>query len=331
MDGARRRFHALLPGLSRNGAHDLSRLSVRRRRAAVGIGDARPPADADARPVAGARAAAPEPRQGRAGAAQRPSAAAPRPSATPSPRCARDGFRHAIVDADRRPRSRGDRRGRGRFQADHRRLRDRARPAGEFPPPGPARRQRRGADALPRDRRRGGGAVGLVLGQRPWRRSPICSERAPAFTIDPLAARRAQRCGRGRRWPGRSRCWAAADPDLARPRRPSRSPRCRQRLGRERAGALVEEHHGRRSRAASSSAGCAGSSSPAARPRARSCRRSASPGLRIGRQIDPGVPWTVSLPASPADRWRWRSNPAISARPISSCAPFRCFPMERSR
>jgi hypothetical protein len=37
--------------------------------------------------------------------------------------------------------------------------------------------------------------------------------------------------------------------------------------------------------------------------------------LRIGPQIDPGVPWTESLDAN---RSRWRSSPAISAAPTSS-------------
>ncbi len=66
MDGARHRLHPVLSGFSRKRADDLPRLSVRRRRAAVGIGHARPPADADARPEPRARSAASVPRQGRA-------------------------------------------------------------------------------------------------------------------------------------------------------------------------------------------------------------------------------------------------------------------------
>ena len=66
---------------------------------------------------------------------------------------------------------------------------------------------------------------------------------------------------------------------------------------------------------------CAASSSPAARPRARSSRRSSLDALAIGPEIDPGVP---ALAAADGRRWRWRSNPAISARPTSS--PRRCGP-----
>ena len=63
---ARHRLHPVLSGVSRKRADNLPRLSVRRRRAAVGIEHARPPADADARPEPRARAAASVPRQGRA-------------------------------------------------------------------------------------------------------------------------------------------------------------------------------------------------------------------------------------------------------------------------
>ena len=42
-------------------------------------------------------------------------------------------------------------------------------------------------------------------------------------------------------------------------------------------------------------------------------------GLRIGPEIDPGVPWTAALGTARREaRWRWRSSPATSARPISS-------------
>ena len=56
--GARRRFHDRLPGFPGQRPHDLQGLSVRRRRAAVRIGHARPSADADDRFEPGARAAA---------------------------------------------------------------------------------------------------------------------------------------------------------------------------------------------------------------------------------------------------------------------------------
>jgi uncharacterized protein YgbK (DUF1537 family) len=67
-----------------------------------------------------------------------------------------------------------------------------------------------------------------------------------------------------------------------------------QRLGRERAGALVEEIM---ARVASGLVECgvrrlvvAGGETAGAAVQALGVR-----GLRIGRQIDPGVPWTVSL------------------------------------
>ena len=68
---ARHRLHPVLSGFSRKRADDLPWLSVRRRRAAVGIEHARPPVDADARPEPRARPAAPVPRQSRARAAIR--------------------------------------------------------------------------------------------------------------------------------------------------------------------------------------------------------------------------------------------------------------------
>ena len=169
---ARRRFHAVLPGFPGGGADDLPRLSVRRRRAAVGIGNARPPADADARPEPGAGAAAAEPRQGRAGAGRDG-----RPRRPGDPRRLRRIAGAGLSPRDRRcdrgPASRDDRRGRGRLPADHRRLRHCARPAREFPPPRASAAAARPTRCPPypalrwscRDRAR----------PRPWRKSPTCA------------------------------------------------------------------------------------------------------------------------------------------------------------
>ena len=91
-----------------------------------------------------------------------------------------------------------------------------------------------------------------------------------------------------------------------RPRRGQAVPRLLERAAgedrrdpahaRRRAGGGARRARVQRTRRARwSIAACASSSSPAARPRARSCRRSASRRCAIGPTIDPGVPWTVSL------------------------------------
>ena len=240
------------------------------------------------------------------------------------------GFRARDRRCDRGPRSRGDRRGRGRFHADHRRLGHRARPAGEFPPPGSARRRRR--RRRPAARSTGAAAVlsGLVLGgdagagrlyararaglhDRPdrgrggtRRRGEALDWAAPRLGERPVLISRDGAARRGRRGPAAAR------------------PRARRRAGRgdrwpRIARGLVERGVRRLVVAGGETSGAV-------------VQALGVTGLRIGRQIDPGVPWTVSLPASPANPlWRWRSNPAISARPISSCAPFRCCPERRER
>ncbi len=104
---------------------------------------------------------------------------------------------------DRRSRSRSDRRGRRRFQTDHRRLGDRPRPAGEFPPPRFARRRRcRRHPAA--DWRRGGGAVGVVLDRNLRRKSPICANAGRCLRSTRSPQPRA--ASRRRRSPGQSRC-----------------------------------------------------------------------------------------------------------------------------
>jgi len=71
MDALGTDFTLFCPAFPENGRTILLRLSVRRRRAAVGIGHARPPADPDARPEPRARSAAADPGQGWARAAIR--------------------------------------------------------------------------------------------------------------------------------------------------------------------------------------------------------------------------------------------------------------------
>jgi len=124
---ARSDFHALLPGLPRGGPHDLQGLPLRRRCAAVRIGHARPPADPSAT-LAGPRAAAPEPRRGRAG---QHTVVAQGPAAIADAFARLRGRRLPPRDrrCDRRPRPRGDRPGpAAEFRADHRAGGDRARP-----------------------------------------------------------------------------------------------------------------------------------------------------------------------------------------------------------
>ena len=91
------RLHLVLPRFSRERPDDLQRLSVRRRRAAVGIRHARPSADADARPLPRARPAAPDDGAGRAGAARHGRARAGR-----DPRCLRRAARRGYPARDRR-------------------------------------------------------------------------------------------------------------------------------------------------------------------------------------------------------------------------------------
>src|SRR5215471_16463276 len=71
MDALGADFTLYCPAFPENGRTILLRLSVRRRRAAVGIGHTRPPADPDARPEPRARSAAADPGQGWARAAIR--------------------------------------------------------------------------------------------------------------------------------------------------------------------------------------------------------------------------------------------------------------------
>ena len=280
---ARHRLHAVLPGLSRSRPDDLPRLSVRRRRAALGIGHARPSADPDARPEPGTRSAAAEPRPGRAGAGRDRRRAAPRRSAPPSPSCSRQGFRHTIVDAieDRHLEAIGA------AAADFKLITGGSGIALGLPEN--FRRQgllgdNGGSRPCPRSPARRRCCPGPAR-RRPSRRSPIMRERAPVFTVDPIAI------AEGRRVAEDALDWAKPllgdrpDTDLgdgtARDGRGSAAPaRPRTRRGLGRGDARRNRPRPCRQRRRG------GSSSPAARPPARSSRRSASPACAsAGRSI----------------------------------------------
>ena len=123
--------------------------------------------------------------------------------------------------------------------------------------------------------------------------------RRPIFTIDPVAA------AAGRNIVDEALAWAVPklgnEPVLISATAPAEEVAAVQKvLGRERAGAVVEEAlaaiarglvgHGVRRLVV------AGGETAGAVVQALGVT-----GLRIGRQIDPGVPWTVSLPARPGE------------------------------
>ena len=181
-------------------------------------------------------------RPGRAGAARDRRARRRRRSAPPSTRPARGkAVRHAIVDAIADTSSRGHRRGGGRPHADHRRLGHRARPAREFPPPGPARRGRRRRRPAARSAARAAVLSGIVLAGDARRRSRICAERAPVFTIDPIAIAEGERRRGARRSTGPAPLLGDGPVADLGHRAAREVAAVQQRLGRERAGALVEE------------------------------------------------------------------------------------------
>ncbi len=249
---------------------------------------------------------------GRARAARHGRARRRRRSAPPSTRCAPAGIRHAIVDAiaDR------DLEAIGEAAADLPLITGGSGIALGLPEN--FRRQGLlgdggGADALPRGRGRGGGAVRVVLARR--RSAQVAYMRGTRAGIHDRPARG----GRGHATsPAQALDWATpllgerpvlisatAPPDEVAAVQQASRPRARRSAGRG--------DHGAGRVAASSNAACGGSSWPAARPSGAVVQALGVTGLRIGRQIDPGVPWTVSL--GDADRWRWRSSPAISAPP----------------
>jgi 3-dehydrotetronate 4-kinase len=118
-------------------------------------------------------------------------------------------------------------------------------------------------------------------------------ERAPVFTIDPIAA------AEGRKLVEEALDWAKPlldnGPILVSATAPAESvAEVQRRLGRERAGALVEETLAAIARGLAANGTrrlvIAGGETAGAIVQALGVT-----GLRIGRQIDPGVPWTMSL------------------------------------
>ena len=152
-----------------------------------------------------------------------------------------------------------------------------------------------GADTLPPV----GGAAAVLSGScSPATQAQVAymAEHAPVFTIDPLAA------AEGADVAAQALDWAAPllgeKPVLvSATAAPEVVAAVQQRLGRERAGALVEDIL---ARVASGLVErgvrrlvVAGGETSGAVVQALGVR-----GLRIGRQIDPGVPWTVTIPGS---------------------------------
>jgi len=125
-------------------------------------------------------------------------------------------------------------------------------------------------------------------------------ERAPMFSIDPLAA------AEGRDLAEEALQWAAPwlgdGPVLISATAPPEAVAAvQQRLGRERAGALVEGiladiARGLVARGVRRLIVAGGETAGAV------VQALGVTGLRIGRQIDPGVPWTVTLPGRPGEK-----------------------------
>jgi 3-dehydrotetronate 4-kinase len=128
-------------------------------------------------------------------------------------------------------------------------------------------------------------------------------ERAPAFTIDPIAAAKEGDVAQ------RALAWArpllGEQPILiSATAPPDKVAEAQARLGRERAGAVVEETlsaiaHGLAAAGVRRFVVAGGETAGAV------VQALGVTGLRIGHQIDPGVPWTVSLPRS-------RGEPALA-------------------
>jgi 3-dehydrotetronate 4-kinase len=122
------------------------------------------------------------------------------------------------------------------------------------------------------------------------------TEQAPVFTIDPVAAAEGGMAQQALAW---ARPLLGRAPILiSTTASPDKVAAAQERLGRERAGQLVEETlaaiaHGLVA-AGVRRLVVAGGETAGAVVQALGVR-----GLRIGRQIDPGVPWTASLPARP--------------------------------
>jgi uncharacterized protein YgbK (DUF1537 family) len=152
-----------------------------------------------------------------------------------------------------------------------------------------------GADRLPKI----GGKAAVLSGscsQATLAQLAYMRERAPVFVIDPLAAASgAKVADEALRWSADKLgdapiLFAATAP-------PETVAEVQQRLGRERAGALVEDIMAEIAKGLVALGArrlvVAGGETAGAVVQALGVT-----GLRIGRQIDPGVPWTVSLPES---------------------------------
>ncbi|MGA8551413.1 MAG: 3-oxo-tetronate kinase [Stellaceae bacterium] len=156
----------------------------------------------------------------------------------------------------------------------------------------------RGADELPAI----GGAAAVLSGScSPATLAQVAhmEDRAPAFTVDPLAGAQPGDVAR--------QVLAWAQPLLGRrpilissSAPPDQVALVQQRLGRERAGALVEGIMAQIARGLVERGVrrlvVAGGETAGAVVQALGVE-----GLRIGRQIDPGVPWTMSLPRRPGE------------------------------
>jgi uncharacterized protein YgbK (DUF1537 family) len=152
-----------------------------------------------------------------------------------------------------------------------------------------------GADALPAV----GGAAAVLSGscsEATQAQVAYMAERAPNFTLDPIAA------VDGRDIADEALAWAAqrlgdAPVLISATAAPDAVAAVQQRLGRERAGALVEKAMAQIAKGLVERGVrrfvVAGGETAGAVVQALGVK-----GLRIGRQIDPGVPWTVSLPGN---------------------------------
>jgi uncharacterized protein YgbK (DUF1537 family) len=124
------------------------------------------------------------------------------------------------------------------------------------------------------------------------------SERAPVFTVDPVAAAEGGMAQAALAW---ARPLLGGKPVLvSATAAPEQVAEAQRRLGRERAGTVVEETLAAIARglveAGVRRLVVAGGETAGAVVQALGVT-----GLRIGRQIDPGVPWTASLPARPGE------------------------------
>jgi uncharacterized protein YgbK (DUF1537 family) len=126
------------------------------------------------------------------------------------------------------------------------------------------------------------------------------SERAPVLLIDPLAAAEGRDLAEeALQW---AMPWLGDQPLLISATAPPETvAKVQQRLGRERAGALVEGilaavARGLVDRGVRRLVVAGGETAGAV------VQALGITGLRIGRQIDPGVPWTVSLPGRPGEK-----------------------------